>query len=478
MNEKKVRIECQGAAKLPIGKIEPFQGELKSLSSENYDRLKKSILELGFSFALQVWRHKGHYYCIDGHQRDRVLTRMAKEGYEVPPVPVDWVEAADEQEAKRKILAGTSNFGKMEKQGLYQFIEDAGLDAKWVMDDYSFPEIDPVRFLQEYYVDPPKADEDDVRSLPAKAKSRRGDIYVLGDHRVMCGDSTRDQDVDNLMAGKKAAMVFTDPPYGVDYVAMSGKHDKLKGDEKHQDDLIRKLLTPAFKLMVKKTLPKAAFYIWHDSRTRDEFTFAMKAAGIQERETIIWVKPNFIMGWGDYRRMHETCFYAARAGESPEFYGDRAQPTAWRIGLNVSNVSEITIDPGLVITDGHGNQLFIQAKVPKAKKLRHFRLQDPKDKLVLHSEQTSQTVWEVARDHGNEHPTQKPVELARRAIENSSRPGGLVLDLFLGSGTTLIGAETTGRTCYGMEMDPKYMDVIVDRWESLTGKNAVKCDQT
>jgi hypothetical protein len=294
LNEKKVRIECQGAAKLPIGKIEPFQGELKSLSSENYDRLKKSILELGFSFALQVWRHKGHYYCIDGHQRDRVLTRMAKEGYEVPPVPVDWVEAA----------------------------------------------------------------------------------------------------------------------------------------------------------------------------------------GIQERETIIWVKPNFIMGWGDYRRMHETCFYAARAGESPEFYGDRAQPTAWRIGLNVSNVSEITIDPGLVITDGHGNQLFIQAKVPKAKKLRHFRLQDPKDKLVLHSEQTSQTVWEVARDHGNEHPTQKPVELARRAIENSSRPGGLVLDLFLGSGTTLIGAETTGRTCYGMEMDPKYMDVIVDRWESLTGKNAVKCDQT
>lgn len=317
--------------------------------------------------------------------------------------------------------------------------------------------------------------EDDVPEVPEPEETitRPGDIWLLGQHRLMCGDSTNPEHVARLMDGQKARMVNTDPPYGVSYVAKSGKFEMIRNDDLTGDDLVKRLLVPAFKNMVAHTENDGAFYIWHASSTRDDFVYAMKAVGLMESQYIIWVKTQFVLGWGDYRWAHEPCFYASKAGWSPKWFGDRAQPTVWRASLNKSKEIATVIGTGVVLMDGNGTKIFIAQKAPKGKKIRHMRLQADQA-MLLYPEGQENTVWEVARDHGAEHPTQKPVELARRAIENSSEPGDIVLDLFGGSGSTLMGAEMTGRACYTMELTPQYCDVIVRRWEAFTNRKAVR----
>lgn len=177
------------------------------------------------------------------------------------------------------------------------------------------------------------------------------------------------------------------------------------------------------------------------------------------------------MGHSDYHWAHEPCFYASKAGSKPAFYGDRSQSTIWRASMAQSKAVSTVVGPGVVLLDGAGGSLYITQRPPKGKKARQVRIAEAQT-AFLQSEGGPNTVWEVARDFNYVHPTQKPVELARRAMENSSRPGEVVLDLFGGSGSTLIAAESTGRQARIMELDPAYADVIVARWEGFTGKKA------
>lgn len=173
-----------------------------------------------------------------------------------------------------------------------------------------------------------------------------------------------------------------------------------------------------------------------------------------------------------------NCFYAAKADHSPAFHGERAESTVWHVQLARNQDTAVTVGNGVLLLDGAGASLYVQSRAPKGKKLRQVRITADGNVYLSGSDRQDGTVWEVARDSGYVHPTQKPVELARRAIENSSLPGEIVADGFLGSGTTLIGAEMTGRRCYGTEMDPTYAEVIVRRWEALTGQRATMQGQT
>lgn len=321
--------------------------------------------------------------------------------------------------------------------------------------------------------------EDDLPERAAKGaptRAKRGELWLLGDHRLLVDDCTRPGNLERLMNGETAALVFTDPPYGVSYEAKSGQFDVIAGDTKTGDDLLKTLLTPALKAAVAVAARDAAFYVWHASSTRDEFSAALKAAGLVERQYLIWAKPGGGLGHTDYRWAHEPCFYASRPDVKPAFYGDPGQPTVWRCGHHTKAATAIVVGTGVLIQDGDGNSLYLTARPPSGKKARAVRLE--KDRaLLLESGPTERTtVWEVGRDHGYKHPTQKPVELARRAIENSSRKGQVVLDMFLGSGTTLLGAEATGRRCFGTELDPVYADVIIERWEGATQREAVRYD--
>lgn len=312
-------------------------------------------------------------------------------------------------------------------------------------------------------------------ALPAPSKksiTRRGDLWTLGTHRLLCGDSTSRAEIDRLMSGAKADLVFTDPPYGVSYQSRAERKTfkAIEGDNKTNDALLG-LLVPMFKQAARVTREAAAWYVWHASSTRDEFCHALKAAGIMERQYIIWIKPSIVLGHADYHWSHEPCFYASRQGHQPAFYGDRAQSTVWRATLQTINESATTIGQGIVIRDGRGGELAVLPRVAKGKKIRSIRL-DRGASVLLAGENSQQTTWEVAAEKNVIHPTQKPVELARRAIQNSTQAGGIVLDVCGGSGSTLIGAELENRGARLMDIEPSYCDGIVARWEKLSGKKA------
>jgi DNA modification methylase len=254
-------------------------------------------------------------------------------------------------------------------------------------------------------------DEDDVPPVPVEPVSKLGDLYVLGDHRLLCGDSTVLADVERLMDGQKADMVFTDPPYGVDY---DGGH-AVKGvrREKLANDATPEIYTRVLPVAFWASKPSAALYLWFSDSKSAAVTAAVTAAGYEIRNTLIWNKNLAQFGaiGAQYKSKHEPCLYCFKKG----------QPPFWQ---------------------GPNNEV---------------------------------SVWDVSRGQKNEfHPTQKPVELAERAFGNSCPDAGAVLDLFGGSGSTLIAAEKTGRRCYIMELSPAYCDVICQRWEQATGKKAVR----
>ena len=304
----------------------------------------------------------------------------------------------------------------------------------------------------ENYIDLSKTDRDGV------------DVPEVGDELAQC--------------------VNTDPPYGIslDGGGGNGKRQKqqienngmIANDELTDDDLLGKLLIPAFKNAVKYSKPDAAFYIYHATDTRRDFEDAMTAAGLLEKQYLIWLKNNHNLSGTDYLRDFEPMFYAEKAGHMAKWCGDRSNNTCWKITLRDDAGMATTLSGGIVVTDGAGGKAFISDKVPKGKKIRYLRLQEDKS-VFLYPEDKQGAVWEVARDTATFHPTQKPVELATRAILNSSDPGDIILDLFGGSGFTLIGAEMTERQARLVELSPTYCDGIIRRYVSYTGNAGVTC---
>lgn len=277
------------------------------------------------------------------------------------------------------------------------------------------------------------------------------------------------------MGGEIAQLVHTDPPYGVSYETQSGKFGMIKNDDLDADALMQ-LLTPAFKNYVRYTDADAAFYIWHAFTAFRDFDDAMTAAGIMKKQYIIWWKPAPVLGHADYQWAHEPCFYAQKAGEQCRFFGDRAQRTTWKVVLRGRDGTATTLSGGVVLTDGQGGKVYLSSTPPKGKKIRYIRLSEGRS-VTLYPENKQTTVWEVARETKTEHPTQKPVEIPLTAITNSSETGDLVIDFFGGSGSTLIAAEMAGRRCYTMELDPKYCDVIVNRYVKMTGNIGVTLER-
>lgn len=314
------------------------------------------------------------------------------------------------------------------------------------------------------------ADPDATPEPPVHPVTQPGDLWILGDHRVLCGDCTDPATLPRLMGSQQATLVFTDPPYGVSYASQSGKHDLIANDELQHSELTE-FLWRAFRNVMPVTDDEAAFYIWHASATRGEFGEAMAAAGLTEQQYLIWVKPAAVLGHDDYQWAHEPCFYAGKSGSRPRWYGGRAQQTVWRFSPVTPRGIVASIGKGLTLVMG-GQTVHLTTQGPKTKKQRTMRIPDGRTLLVDANPGDQSTAWEISRDAKPEHPTQKPTALAQRAIRNSSQYGEIVLDLFLGSGSTLIAAEQMGRRCYGTELKPEYVDLIVQRWQTFTGKTA------
>lgn len=434
------------------------------------EMLAKIIKATGWRANITISRLSG--YVVKGHGR---LEAAIKAGCE--KVPVEYQNYTSEAEEWADLTADNrlAELSDMDNTMLADLLAeiDTG-EFPLELSGYTEEDLDGIIGAIAGEDDAEPNDQDDEHEQPLPPMSKLGDLWLLGGHRLICGDATDAATIERLMDGEKAAMVHTDPPYGVSYETQSGNFAMIKNDDKTHDELFYKLLLPAFNNYRKHTIEGAAFYIWHASSTRRDFEDAMTAAGLMENQYIIWVKNGISLGRADYQWAHEPCFYASKAGVSPNFYGDRAQHTVWRVTTRQDGQMMTVLGSGIVLTDGTGGKLCITDKPPKGKKMRYVRMEEGKP-IDLFQEDRMQTVWEVARETNTLHPTQKPVEIPVRAIENSSQPGEIVLDFFGGSGSTLLGAELTGRRCFSTELDPVYVDVIVSRYVTQTGNIGVTC---
>lgn len=287
------------------------------------------------------------------------------------------------------------------------------------------------------------ADEDDYGeedAANAPTRCNPGDVWLLGRHRLMCGDSTKEADVAKLMGEEQAHLLLTDPPYNVDY--QGGTKEKMKIANDNMDDVaFVGFLTAAFNCAIQAMRPGAAFYVWHADSKGFEFRTALKEVGLTLWETLIWVKNALVLGRQDYQWRHEPCLYGWKDGAAHYFVDDRSQSTV---------IEDAGVD---------------------YRKLKKDELL----KLVLQLTDVSvpnTVIYEDKPTKNDIHLTMKPVKLMARLIKNSTKQEQLVLDLFGGSGSTLIACEQINRKCFTMEYDPKYCDAILDRWEKLTGEDA------
>lgn len=432
-------------------------------SDPEYKAIKRSLKEFG-NVGTLVW-NEDTGNLVGGHQRIKVLKAEGIKEISVHVVHLDEDKEALLNLALNKVK-GADDIPKM-KDIIFE-LEGRGVDVSVA----GFSTDDIASLLNR---DKEATSQDDVvPPAPEVPRSKLGTVWEMGDHRLFVGSCTTEEAYKALQLDVHVpSMIFTDPPYGVSYKAKSGKFDVIKGDDARDDELMGKLLTPAFKLAAQYSEREAAFYVWHASSTRRDFEDALKAAGLMERQYLIWAKNGIVLGHSDYRWSHEPCFYASKQETKPKFYGDRAQPTVWRANLAKGGDASTVLGPGIVLLDGRGGSVFLTPRHPKTKSIRKLRLDQGQVAHIQVEGTSSGDVWEVSHDRDYKHPTQKPVELAIRAIQNSSRPGEVVLDPFLGSGTTIIGCEKTDRRGFGMELDPKYADVIVTRWENFTGRKAV-----
>jgi DNA modification methylase len=451
-----------------------FHTDLKKLPGESLEKLKQSLVSNNFVQPFNVWQLGRTVLILDGQYRMKAMQVLEKEGYEIPDLlPANFIQCKNRADAARMVLLYSSIYANITEGGLDSFAQANNLDIPALSLEINLPDFKLDEYLQTTGdAGDTDLDVDEAPEPPGDPRTRPGDLYELGPHRLLCGDATSLEAARLLFGEERAACVFTDPPYGVSYVAPSGNFDMIVNDDRTEDDLVNNLLLPALKVAVAFTLPNAGFYIWHASSTREDFSFALKAAGLLERQYIIWAKPGFILGHSDYRWAHEPCFYASKEGKVPAFYGDRSQSTVWRATIQAAKRTSAILGTGLVLIDGSGGRIYLEPKAPNGKKVRTMRVL-PGQTIFISSNDRADDLWEIGRDDTGDHPTQKPVALARRALENSSLPGDIVYDGFLGSGTTLIAAELTGRICFGTELTPDYCDVIVDRYVRTSGNKEI-----
>ncbi len=383
--------------------IKPFKNNARTHSDEQIAQIAASIREFGFTNPILIDEENG---LIAGH--GRILGAAACGMTEVPAVRLTGLSSA-----QRRALVIADN--KLALNAGWDFklltLELGELAAAgFNIDLTGFNKLE----LGKLFPLASRPDEDEIpESAPPVATL--GDIWALGKHRLMCGDSLSISAVDALMAGGLADLVFSDPPYNVAY---SGRGENDLGTIKNDD-----MSAPEFEAfcdgfyasMFAALRPLGCIYICHpDSQSAPKLAFERGFAKLfKKSSTIIWAKQSAGMGWQDYRAQHEPILYGWKPGDGKHYFcGDRAKTTVWNISRD------------------------------------------------------SQT--------GYVHPTQKPVALPEEAILNSSKEGDIVLDLFGGSGSTLIACEKTTRSCRMMELDPKYCDTIIARWEKFTGEKAVR----
>lgn len=394
---------------VPIGELKPYERNAKLHPKEQIEQIKKSIKEFGFNDPLAVWKDNE---IIEGH--GRLIAAQELGMTEVPIIRLD--DLTDQQ--RRAYMLAHNKLTMNSDFDLDILTKEIESIIDFDMSDFGFDSL---------FDDDTVVEDDYTPDVPEEPKAKLGDIYMLGRHRLMCGDSTSETDVQALLDGQEMDMVLTDPPYNVNYQGTAGTiiNDNMKSNE------FRQFLRKAF-VNIRQALKKGCtFHIWYADSEGYNFRGACAEAGLIVRQQLIWVKNSATIGRQDFQHQYESVLSGlsldeaaqdAQEGFSPCLYG-------WK--------------------DGKAHNWYKKRK--------------ERDVMFFDKPRASK-----------EHPTMKPVLLFDYEMQCNTKPGDNVLDLFGGSGTVIIAAQQNKRTAYVMEYDPKYVDVIIDRWEKFTGQKAVK----
>ena len=387
-----------------IERLVPYARNARTHSDEQVAQIAASIREWGWTTPVLVDEDGG---IIAGHGRTLAAQRL-----QMTEVPVMVARGWSDAKKRAYILADNKlalNAGWENELLNLELSELKELDFDLELIGFSADEIAALMPLE---LEPGLTDEDAAPDVPAVPVTVLGDVWLLGRHRVMCGDSCSITDMDKLVAGRQTDMWLTDPPYNVAYEG--GTKEKLTiQNDSMADDAFRQFLRDAYVTADSTMKPGAVFYIWHADSEGYNFRGAAQDAGWRVRQCLIWKKSSLVMGRQDYHWKHEPCLYGWKEGAGHLWATDRKQTT------------------------------------------------------ILEFDKPSRN---------GEHPTMKPVALFEYQMLNNTKGGDLVLDSFGGSGTTLIAAEKNGRHSCLMELDPKYVDVIIKRWQDFTGKIAVHAE--
>jgi DNA modification methylase len=396
-----------------IDLLRPDPANPRRISDEELDSLERSLRQFGF--VQPVLARREDNTVIGGHQRLLAARRLG-----LPTVPVTYLDLSIEQ-ARLLNLALNKISGSWDDQLLARLLADLQTNPTIDLTLSGFGE-DEVRDLlrsmetrekkervEDFDLD--TALEDATRS----PRSKPGDLWALGGHRLLCGDATKPEDAERLLGGTRAAMAFTDPPYNVS-IGDHGGHQRGTRRRRIANDSMDPIAWEVFVRAWARTLLASvdgAIYVCMSSKEMPLVSRVLAEEGGHWSDTIIWHKDRFVLGRADFQRSYEPIWYGWREGSSHHWCGDRDQDDVWEIAR-------------------------------------------PSDAPL--------------------HPTTKPLPLMERAIANSSVAGDLVLDLFAGSGSTLIACERTGRRCAALELDPSYVDVVLSRWERFSGQSAERID--
>lgn len=429
IDDKTIAIAFRPGPQLSHHEMHEFQGEgddeLKVLDEESAAALESEILDTGFAFAPHVWLDPADslWKIVDAHQRKKVLKRLEAKGYTIPKFHTVEVLADSFEQAKRRVLQAASQYGRATDRGLASFAKSANINFD-ALGKFRFPEVKlthvqtHLRALNTPALTPEQQAEleDAVAEPPKVAKTKRGDLWLLGEHRLLCGDSTSREDVERLLGGRSIKLTLTDPPYSVDYdktwetKGRGGNENVHRAYSWDAKETAEKILTflnlvPSDVLVMSYPVDRHLFHL----------AAALKEADLILRKELVWVK-NIISFWmgAKYQQKHEPILLCTRPNGR----------------MHAENV--------------------------------------PADQA---------TVFEFPKPRSHDlHPTAKPVELWEKFVLYHTEPGEDVLDFFGGSGTTMICAEKNGRRSCLMEIEPIYCDVILERFAKFSGKDPVRED--